>query len=366
MDANATTVRKAGPEDLIATAWFSLGFKPTESLILAGVEGARHRIGLILRTDLPAPTAKYSLVTEVVKGSIEPLAESPADAVAAIIVSEQALALPTPPIVSVLRRQIRMLGLRVFDILGVTPTAYRSLRCHDPACCPAEGKPIEAVMSSRSAATHVLNGETLADSEEEFLRDVQPEPGLSPQPGPRPLSVKQRWRRWNDWIEALAAAQTGEAGGVVPTLPGFSGALNDPFLRDAVLMNLLDAPQLQVKAMLNAGYSLDADSLDTAPHADVPPAPDLGELLAHPPDEDRLGPGQALLAGAVRVAAPGDRAPGLAVLALLAWYQGKGARSRLLAERAHADDPRLSLTRLVDTLLLRRVPPPWVGIGPEE
>ena len=92
--------------------------------------------------------------------------------------------------------------------------------------------------------------------------------------------------------------------------------------------------------------------------------PDLGRLLLQSPQDDRLRPGRTVLAAAVRVAAEGDRAPALAVLAMIAWFEGRGGRARLLVERASADAASVSLTRLVEDLLLRRVPPPWLRPGP--
>jgi Domain of unknown function (DUF4192) len=371
MQMSPTAVFRAGPEDLIATTWFSLGFKPTESLVLAGLEGSRNRIGVILRADLPGPPVSGSLLRDLVRGSIGPIVDSPADAVVAMIVSERALTDPGREIISLLRRQVAVLGLDLFDVLGVTSSAYRSLICSDPGCCPAEGKPIEAVMASRSAATHVLNGDLLVETAEELLRDVRPEPGLDPVPGPvlrswHPtpgglgrLSPEQRRQWWENWVDAFTAAETvarttAEKGGSVGTVPvpGLSGALHDPYLRDAVLMHLLGAPQAQLSSMLR-------------PDPAGVPIPDLGELLARHPDRQRLSDGQSVLAGAARVAAPGDRAPSLAVLALLAWYEGRGGLSRLLAERARDDAPAVSLISLVEDLLLRQLPPPWAQIGQE-
>jgi hypothetical protein len=64
---------------------------------------------------------------------------------------------------------------------------------------------------------------------------------------------------------------------------------------------------------------------------------ELDRLLRRPPDPDRLRPGEELLAGCARAAAPGERAPVLAVLALLAWYRGHGVRARLLVEEGNRD-----------------------------
>jgi Domain of unknown function (DUF4192) len=391
MDANATKVFKGGTEDLIATAWFGLGFKPAESLILAGLEGPRHRVSVILRADLPGPEASRSRLRNLIRGWIDPITRSRAHGLVAILASERALSIPPPAIVSVLRREVRTQRVRLLDVIGVTPTGYRSLNCRDPRCCPEQGRPIDEVMASRSAATHVLRGDALAETADELLRDVRPEPGLDPRPGPLatqlrdhpatsaclPPSQRQEW--WRHWVEAFASARAGRPEVGTP-VPGLSGALHDPFLRDAVQLDLLGAPEPQLQAMLDERYDVGSDSIAPGavayergptrepPDADQPDQPDqpeLRDLLARYPDEGRLSRGEAVLAGAVRIAAPGDRAPSLAVLALVSWYAGRPGRARLLAEQARIDDPTVSLIALVEALLIRRVPPPWAQIGSE-
>jgi hypothetical protein len=362
MDTNEAKVVRAGPEDLIATMWFSLGFKPTESLILAGLEGPRHRIGVILRVDLPGPTVGRSQLRELIRAVIGPIVASPAKSVVAVVATERALVVPPPQIVSVLKREVRNLRLNLFDVLGVTTAAYRSLICRDHRCCPREGKAIEAVMSSKAAAVHVYNGDRLVETEDDLVADVSPEPtppfdahtdgGASANraSGPAVLALAERHRWWTRWMEVLELSAKSNG----PPLSGLSGALHDPFLRDALLMHLLGACDPQVMAMLE-GRDAASDDPDLAD-------PDVGVLLARPPDGQRISSQSAVLAGAARVAVAGDRAPCLAMLALLAWYEGNGSRSRVLAERARADFPALSLTALVEDLLIRGTPPPWLRL----
>jgi hypothetical protein len=177
-------------------------------------------------------------------------------------------------------------------------------------------------------------------------------------------------------IDAFGSAEAAGPGGPI-LIPRLSGAMHDPFLRDAVMMHLLGAPQAQLSSVLDMTYGLGpdqafGDDLDAhwngldadrdGPEEDRDPH--FRELLTQHPDLERLSAGQAVLAAAARAAVSGDRAPSLAVMALLAWHQGRTGRSRLLAERARADDPTLSLTALVEALLVRRVPPLWAQIRP--
>jgi hypothetical protein len=181
-------------------------------------------------------------------------------------------------------------------------------------------------------------------------------------------------------------------------MQGFSAALHDSYLRDALLMDLLGASPEEVGAMLDGTFDgpvqnrlRPGDAGFGERHAGRcsfgPPGPgrfapgdsggfdpadpqagelDLGRLLRRPPQGDRLQAARIVLAAAARVAAEGDRAPALAMLAMLAWFDGRGGRARLLVERARADASSVSLTGLVEDLLWRRVPPPWLRPGPRE
>jgi hypothetical protein len=436
MDTNEKpVVVAAGPEDLIAAAWFNLGYRPRDSLVVLGLEGPRRRLGVLLRADLPrsgtpdpdcgdvrpldllSPGEQQAIVPRMVRDLLGTVAAGGAAAVLAIVADEQALSRRPPAVFRALRHEARALGLHLVDVLGVTSTAFGSLKCRDPRCCPPGGRPISLVLSSRTAAVHVVNGETVAESEAALLADVTPEPASStdqpPDMFPSPdspssadwsgwskgwptdrSSVEKRSTWWPRWVRACAEAAEIPSRG--RPLRGFSAALHDSYLRDAVLLDLLDASPEEVGAMLDGTF-------DGPPHNVVRPAddrfgerrpdpgrcgtpdprrfaaahperlgsveqgfcePDLGRLLLQSPQDDRLRPGRTVLAAAVRVAAEGDRAPALAVLAMIAWFEGRGGRARLLVERASADAASVSLTRLVEDLLLRRVPPPWLRPGP--
>jgi uncharacterized protein DUF4192 len=433
MDTNEKTViSAAGPEDMIATVWFSLGYKPRDSLVVIGLEGPRQRVGVLLRADLPVsrtsdrsgepirpldrlpPDALRAILPDIVRDLLVTVAASGAGGVLAIVADEQAFDRRPPAVVRVLRHEARSFGLHLFDVLGVTRTAFASLLCRDPRCCPPGGRPIEEVLSSRSAAVHVVHGDTVAESEADLLVDVTPGPSDPVDPPSRLLSgprsdaqqsqwsaVQERCRWWESWTRACSGAA--RVPGSVEPLRGFAAALYDSHLRDAVLMGLLGASDEELRAMLDGTYglesehpdwlgpglfgagvfgagSVDPDSYGADSYGAGSPGAgphgagslgsgrvgrDLGRLLRRPPESARLRLGRTVLAAAVRVAGEGDRAPALSVLAMLAWFEGKGGRSRLLIERALADSESVSLTRLVEGLLTRRVAPPWLRNGPE-
>src|SRR5689334_14147346 len=52
MSSSDLTVNQAGPADLIASVWYTLGFRPLNSLVLIALHGPRGRVGSMLRIDL--------------------------------------------------------------------------------------------------------------------------------------------------------------------------------------------------------------------------------------------------------------------------------------------------------------------------
>ncbi len=388
--------------DLVAGVWFSLGYRPAESLLLAVLEGPRERMGLVVRADLPDPAVGAGPLRPLVRELFEGVHRLGATAVVAIVASEQALGGPGRKARAVLEREAQATGVRLRDVLGVTPTSFRSLRCSGPPCCPVGGRSIETVMTSRTAATYVGQGAVVAESEAALLADVRADPAhpefpagtgvVPPASGSDRLPAAERlawWARWTEAYDAAAAEVPGDRPGLSrPSLIGLSAALRDGRLRDAVVFHLLGAGRRRVGQLL-AGNGFEP----------AEPMADLDRLLRRPPDFDRLRSGEQVLAGCARAAPPGERSPALAVLALLAWYRGNGVRARLLVEEGTRDqwavrwpvgengcgdqeqdetgspgDPGgsgpgegdgVSLLDLVEGLLLRAGSPPWVSDRPD-
>jgi Domain of unknown function (DUF4192) len=384
------TVRAAGPEDIVATVWFRLGYRPRESLVLVGLHGPRHQAGVILRDDLPPPGPGARL-RRLVADSLHDLVTAGADALVALVVREGVLVGPRPAIVEILERTAARARIDLVDVIGVTADAYGSLLCPDPLCCPAGGRPIAEVMASRGAAAHLALGDTVLAEETDLIADVlapstdptAPVPsdeaaptspgastastaptGSTAPAAPARLSRAHREVWWERWLRACAEAPGREPLPVHRVL-GLSGALHDPLLRDAVLTHVLGAPPEQVRPHLH-GAAPDATDTPDGPTAPATPGratpvaePDLARLLSRRPDPGPVGTATAVLAAAARAAPAGEQAPALAVLAMLAWYQGQAGRARLLVRRAGQDSGAVSLTRLVRDLLTHRLPPPW-------
>jgi uncharacterized protein DUF4192 len=324
---SASTVTSAGPEDAIAAVWFALDRRPTDSLVLAGLHGPRHRLGAMVRCDRQ-PRQPWP------PGALGPplarLRETGASAVIALVFGPDALR--ARGLVAYLEAEVGDLPL--LDVLGVTPTAYVSLRCPDPACCPPHGHPIAEVTASRAAVLHVLAGHSLSpvvpgpDRVEEYLR----------------------------WCRALAGGEVTE---------GLGATLADGHLRDAVLLNLLGAPGTWINEVLTAPGDPGPGAFVSDLGDDDEAAGRLEELLTRRPDPERLERGERALTAAAERSAPAQRPPVLAVLAVLAWLDGRTVRAGGLVARAYAAGPELHLLRLVAELLARGIEPPWQEQPPQ-
>lgn len=352
------TVLRAGPADVIAYAFYRLGYRPRESLVLIGLRGPRLRVGLSIRMDLPGAPA-HSLPLEF---PLRRLREHGDDAVVALVVSDPGPGSPWPAhrrLVRELRHRLRAAGLTVMDVLAVGPTHWRSYLCQDGGCCPVEGLPLTLVTSSPLAAWMVSQGQLLAADEASMLAYVDPPPASEaagpsvpapaggtapPAPAPMDLPPREALARWLDLLhdDPRWAAEPPDP---PPDVRWLASAVRDGRFRDALMLSFVSRTATD-------------EALAAASEGAVE------RLFEAQPDDELLTRGTVLLAAAARTAAPGDRGDVLAVLAWAAWYQGDGARARLLAARALADRPAQTLAALVDQLLIVGVSPGWVRGAP--
>lgn len=343
-----TPIVKAAPADLIAFAWYQMGYRPDRSLVVVGLRGPRQRAGVVARGDLPPRGHERDAVLALVG----PLLESGADAAALLVCTADACRAEPPRVLRSALRVLPDLGLHVVDCWAVGDTGYRSYRCTDPGCCPRDGRPLEEVLRSRVAAELVLQGCTLAPDEGALVADVRPAPAAGREPAPAPAELPPAGEVLTRWRQALAetgpadgardGAEDGIGGCAAALVPLLGPALADVRLRDAVMVTLVPGADRVAEAMLRGQ---DGDGFD--------------RCLRTPPDHPLLDRGVRLLAAAARTAPAGLRAGPLGALAWLAWWSGQGARARLLVERALADAPEHRLALLVDGLLELAVPPPW-------
>ena len=211
---NATVVRVAGPEDLLAYIPYRLGFEPAESVVAVSLTGPRQRVGLVARVDLDdlrlrqpddpdgpdgAATARW-LADHVV-----------ADGADRAVVVLYTATDPTVPS-GAARRAVDVLRARIerrlpgTEVWLVAPTGFRALDCADPMCCPVGGRPLALLKGSRVAAHMVLEGRTVAGTREERY-------ALRPAPEAARTQARRAAARWSDTYRRLQNATRFPDGG---------------------------------------------------------------------------------------------------------------------------------------------------------
>ncbi len=405
-----TTIRTSDVRELLALIPFQLGFHPTESAVLVSLRGARSQVGLVARVDLAQLAAgRDGAHTARTRGGH--LGADGARRAVAVIYTAVDLQRPGPPedggpggpradVGRAAWAAVRALERAGTDALGdldtwvVGPRGYYALGCADPDCCPAGGRPLEDLQATRVGAQMVLEGLLVAPTRDELVRLPVTTPAQRRAArraaerwrdrgaGAAPGAAAHRWRRdglglWREAVDRLLApddAAPGHAGlraaplrggptvvgptvfGERPALPEATAtgrllaALEDVLVRDAVLVSFVEGND-RVADRLVAGETGAAIGQALGAITD----PDHGRR----PDPERAAAARAVLEHAVAHTTRGRHAPALTLLAVLAWWEGDGARAGLLVDRALAADPTHRLALLVDQALAAGMPPGW-------
>jgi hypothetical protein len=325
-----TTLIRGGVPDFIAGAYYHLGYRPQESVILIGLQsrGTKYRTaGPTLRVDIPA--AKHA--RELARQSAGTMAAAGCEAALVVIVTSG----DGDILARTLRAALKRAGIRVLEVMQIGDSSYWSLDCHDRRCCPIGGHPLSDIFEGTAAATFIASGAILLDTEEELIADV----AVAQPPGAQAVVANRTSEEWLTlWLEGLDQSHPG---GEQRLPEGFGEALVDYWLRDSVLLSLSGGSPEDARRLVRNGVIAD-------------------NCLAGRPDTELLDRGTRLLAEVARTASSAGRLEALAALAWLEWWRGSGARSRLLAAEALGLDPQHRLARLVDSALLGAVAPPWV------
>jgi len=365
------TISLGDNADLLAYAFYCMGLRPRESLVMVGLRrtqplaptGAppvgtdsasrgglgRLRCGVVARIDLPPVRHCRQAVDDL----IALLRRHGHDAVAVLLITERTPGRAAQDI----RRSLRAARMPLLDLVLVSDDRYRSLTCADEDCCPAQGRPLSDVVSSPVAAEMILDGHVLVDDAEDLIADARPDPtrGLDEEALARicPLgdspdgpSRQDRVRLLDRWGQALASrAQPDPPPLSDEDVAALGVGLDDLLFRDAVVVSLA-LPDGR-RGLTAAHRALRGSSQAVA------------EASRALPDDEVLDRGRGVLSELAARLPTGRRAPALGTLAWTEWWRGDGLQARLLAQAALADRPGHRLATLVLQLLTATVPPPW-------
>jgi hypothetical protein len=208
-------------------------------------------------------------------------------------------------------------GIAIYESIVIADGAYRSLLCHDLACCPEGGRPIPPHDSSRIAAEGVAAGHPMPFATVAELR----------------ASVRANLLSHEEqWLERVQKSFLN------PTDPDLNAGQRDGATAVIDLANDFIAEAISTDQDLIAhvlGRLSDIQVRDFALGShDSQSAQAYGVMWMH----------------LLRSAPPGFIAPVACLAAALAYESGDGALARAALDRAFGDDPTYSLA-----LLLKRV-----------
>jgi hypothetical protein len=351
------TISLGGNADLIAYAWYRLGVRPRQSLVMVGLRrsscdattgtasptdangagSGRLHCGVVARIDLPPAPLRRQAFDDLV----EVLRRHDHDAVAALVVTDRS----PRSIARDVRRSLRVARMPLLDLVVVGRDRYRSLTCTDEECCPEDGRPLADVGASSMAAEMILEGHVLVDDVRDLIADVRPDPAraVHVDDGHEATDPRMLLDRWGELLAGRALPDPAPL--TEPDVTSLGVGLDHLLFRDAVLVSLA----------LPTGD----DGLGAAARALRGSSRVHADAARVVPDDERLDCGRRVLAEVAARMPRGRRAPALGALAWIEWWRGDGLQARVLAEAALQDRPGHRLSVLVSHLIAAAVPPPW-------
>ncbi len=403
-DVQPVVVKSSTPEDLLALAAHTLGFWPSESLLMISLRGPRLRSGLVARVDLDAyldAAARPALgdgtlpVDHLVDQLLPAMVRDGARAVAVLIATDvTGVSTAHAAVVAATQRVVARHGIHLVDAVLLGADRRWSLTCSD-GCCPAAGTPVD-LRASRVAAEGVLAGSAPARTRQDLVTEhlAALEPATGEEAAVAAAAVARRELASGSAfgfgvVPVTAGDDAGPARAVMALwwrLVGPDAARQpvvDPLEGAELLLGLTDLlvrDALMVSVTSTGPHHL---GLDRGPGG--PGGGDAGRARTPRDRRALLHAVTATLADCTRADGPGDdavseraaavltvlcrtaprhlRAAPLALLAYVHWWRANTLAAEAAAEAAVAADPGHSLGELVTALLERGVAPDWLPRG---
>jgi len=313
--------RLSGPGEILAVLPSLCGFPPQESLVLLSLRGARRRLGLTARVDLPDPPGEQALAALCA----DRMAADGASCVVVVVLSEHGR---RDGLVAAVHGALADRDLGVLEALHVRAGGWTSYTC-TAACCPAEGTPVPGAPAVLGLvqAEQVLTGRAVLPSREDLVRSLAPPSLLAA------VAAEQRLEQAAQ-AELRSRAEHGVVAARRRTLDHAQALLDQ--VAAGTPVGLADA------AVLTVGL------------ADVHARDGVATLILTR-EEELL----SLLVQVARQVVPPDDAPVCTLVAWTAYARGEGALANVALDRALAGRPDYSLALLLRSCLDG-------GVHPEE
>ena len=321
-------VRVGSPDGVLAVVPHLLGFYPSRSLVVLGLAGAKDRVKVAFRYDLPDPPDQ-SLAADIAEHAAGVLGRQQVKSAVVLGYGPDTLVAPVAgPVLNALIGA----GMTIREVLRAEGGRYWSALCENPACCPPEGVPYDPA-SHPASLTLAGSGMTVFPDRAALARTLQPAAGST-------AAIRAAADRAVRRLAELTGASEAD-GDVDPVQRAAEAGLRT--VRQALTCyrtggKIADIDQLAWLAVMVADLRVRDDAW-----ARMDPA----YRLAH----------QRLWTDVLR-AAPAEFVPApAALLAFTAWQSGDGALASVAIERALGADPSYSMALLLADAIGGGLPP---------
>jgi hypothetical protein len=316
------------PEAMLALVPHLLGFYPSESLVVVGLSGKRHRVRVTFRYDLPDP-ADPVLCADIADHAASVLRRERIGLAALVGYGPAAMVLPA---LGTAADWLATAGIRLAEVLRADGGRFWSLLCEDPACCGEDGRPFDPG-SHPVAAEMSAAGQTALPDRAALARTLQPPSGTA-------ALIRRATRDAERRLCELGSAHFERRG-------------QDPYQVTA---------QVGGKAVRSAIRRYRDGGAISSPDETAWLAVLLADLRVRDDAWARMTPAHKaahmrLWTDVVRGAATEYVPAPAALLAFTAWQSGNGALACVALDRALAARPGYSMALLLEEALQAGLPP---------
>jgi Domain of unknown function (DUF4192) len=341
-------IRVSSVTGFLAVIPHLLGFHPSRSMVVVGLDARRGRIVLAFRYDLPDPP-DAARARDIAEHAAAVLRKRRIRTAIAAGYGEGTL---VTPVAEQLRAGLRGAGIAMRDVLRVQDGRYWSYVCTDPGCCPPDGVPFD-VSAHPAAAAMTAAGMPARPDRESLADSVAPLTGQAAES--MRLATERAVLRAAELIASLGAPDGSSAN----TAGASSRVSSSPSGTPGGLWLAVEAGREAVRAAISiyrhGGRITDHDQLAwlTVTIADLRVRDDAWARMEprHRADHQRLWTDVVRHACEPYVPAPAS------LLAFIAWQSGDGALANVAIERALAADPEYSMAHLIGQALDAGLPP---------
>ena len=343
--AAAAKIKIGSVAGFLAVIPHLIGFHPSQSMVVVGLDARHGRIAVAFRYDLPDPPDR-ARAREIAVHVIGVLKKRQ---IRTVIAAGYGPGTLVTPVAESIRTAARGARVALRDLLRVEDGRYFSYVCRDPRCCPPEGVPFDGP-AHPAAAAMAAAGLPACPDRASLAASLAPLSGLEADSMAR--ATQRALRRARDLRATSSARSAG------PGRPGRSAGSAGPG-RPAGAREVTDAGRTAVRDAI-AAYRRGGQITDHDQMAWL--AVSLADIRVRDDAWARMDPGhrfahRRLWTDVVRHACEAYVPAPASLLAFIGWQSGEGALANIAIDRALAADPGYSMAHLIGQALDAGLPP---------